>query len=344
MRGRLQIDLNALASNYRAYEKLSCGRSIGAVVKADAYGLGAERVCEVLQGEGCGVFFVAIAEEGEVLRRLFPDAQILVFEGAVPGSMEMLLEANLIPVINSYAQFKRWKEVSSRPVALHVDTGIGRLGFGTDIVRRDFDGIDIKLLMTHLACADEPDHPMNRLQLDEFTAVSDGFPGIATSIGNSAGILLGEHYVGDLGRPGIGLYGNVHLTDSDIVLHEVATLQGIILQVRDYGSGVSLGYGSSYTTDKPMKVATVGIGYADGVPRSLSNKGVMKVDGIRCPIVGSVSMDLTLIDVTGVEVSPGDWAELFGKSIHLVEVAKQANMISYEILTGVGQRIERVYL
>lgn len=342
MRGRLQVDLGALAKNFRAYSTFVQG-SVGAVVKADAYGLGAERIARVLFSIGCNTFFVAIAEEGKWLRRVLPKAQILVFEGVAPGSIDDLIAADLIPVVNNFAQLAMWETGWSRPIAIHVDTGIGRLGFSPDVNRSDFDGYSIEMILTHLACADDPNHPQNKDQIERFKKITNEFPGIPTSIGNSEGILLGPEFIGNIGRPGIGLYGRVSSLDS-LEITEVASLSGMVLQVERYGSGATLGYGSSYIAEKPIKVATVGIGYADGVPRSLSNCGVVSIAGRRCPIIGFVSMDLTLIDVTGLAVEPGDWAEFFGPQMALAEFADKASMLDYEILTGIGERVERIYV
>ena len=342
MRGRLQVDLGALATNFRAYSTLVQG-STGAVVKANAYGLGVERVSKALFSIGCDTFFVAIVEEGKQLRKVLPEARILVFEGVVPGSVDDLMAANLIPVVNNFNQLSMLETGWSGSIAIHMDTGIGRLGFGPGINRRDFDAYTIEMILTHLACADDPNRPQNKDQIERFQKITNNFPGIPTSIGNSEGILLGPEFIGNIGRPGIGLYGRGSSSDDSDIM-EVASLSGMVLQVEHYGSGASLGYGSSYIAEKPIKVATVGIGYADGVPRSLSNCGVVSIAGERCPIVGFVSMDLTLVDVTGLVVKPGDWAEFFGPQVALAEFADKARMLDYEVLTGIGERVERIYV
>ena len=343
MRGRLLVDLAALTANYQSYCALSPGTT-GAVVKADAYGLGAATVAPTLRDAGCDTFFVAQVEEGEALRSALPDAQILVFEGASGDSAAALAAAKLIPVINNEVQLQAWAPYAGEPMAVHVDTGIGRLGFDVSTSAAQFAGHNLAMLLTHLACADSPEHPQNALQLSRFAAVAKRFPGVVTSVGNSAGMDLGPEYCGDVARPGIGLYGGVTSPAGGPGKACVASLQGSVLQVREHPAGTDLGYGATFTTSKSTRVATVGLGYADGVPRLLSNHGEVAVAGVRCPIIGRVSMDLTLVDVTGVAVAEGDWVEFFGPTVGVAEVAGWAQTISYEVLTGVGSRVARSYL
>lgn len=344
MRSQLQVDLAALVANYRFY----CDRCAGAatmagVVKADGYGLGATEVARALAEAGCREFFVATAEEGYALRNMLADAAIYVFEGVTQESAATLAAARLIPVINHQGQLEAWAAHARMPVAVHVDTGMARLGFPDTVAPLDFDGFRLTLLATHLACADTPTHPLNEKQIRRFQVVAQRFHGVRTSIGNSAGLLLGGGYVGDLGRPGIGLYGGCPLAIDSNPLRTVATLSASVLQVRDVSAGESVGYGATYVAPADMQVATLGIGYADGLPRSLSNRGEVWIGGARCPIVGRVSMDLTLVDVSGSHVQPGDRAQLFGDRVSVDEVATWAETIAYEIFTGIGQRVERVY-
>lgn len=342
MRGRLLVDLAALTANYHSYCAINPGVT-GAVVKADAYGLGLAAVAPALQAAGCDSFFVAIAEEGELLRGVVPNARIYVFEGATPQTAAALAAADLTPVINNAAQLSAWQDYAANPVAVHVDTGMGRLGFSASLQPGDLAGFNVAMLMTHLACADTPDHPQNAAQITAFHEVAKRFPGVTTSVGSSAGMCLGTDYCGDLARPGIGLYGGVATVGGRPGAASVATLQGPVLQVREHPAGVALGYGASYITRSTTRVATVGLGYADGVPRLLSNCGEVAVAGTRCPIVGRVSMDLTLVDVTGVAVAVGDWIEFFGPTVALHEVAAWAQTITYEVLTSISSRVERRY-
>ncbi len=308
-----------------------------AVVKADAYGLGASTVAPALARAGCDTFFVAMVEEGEALRRDLPGARILVFEGATEATAHRLAAADLVPVINGPEQLAAWRAHAARPIAVHVDTGIGRLGFDCALHARTFSGFSVMLLLTHLACADAPQHAQNERQLEAFHQVARLFPGVPTSIGNSAGMRLGSQYCGDVARPGIGLY-------ADPGGSCVACLEGQVLQVREHPAQTPLGYGATYTTQEKCRVATVGLGYADGVRRALSNRGAAAVGEMRCPIVGRVSMDLTLVDVTRASATPGDWIEFFGPRVAVAEVADWAQTIAYEILTGIGPRVERVYI
>jgi len=323
---RLIVDLDALAANYRKFRDNASGGS-AAVVKANAYGLGMAPVARRLAAEGCRQFFVATDAEGRELRRILPNVEIFVFSGVVEGE-------GLIPVANHAAQIR------AGPVALHVDTGMHRLGF--DDPGEIPSGTEVRLLMTHLACADTPDHPLNEEQLARFQALAARFPGVPTSIANSAAILTG---VEGIGRPGIGLYGGNPYTTQENPMRCVATLEGEVLQVRKVVAGASVGYGASHVTGRDTTIAVVGMGYADGLPRALSNCGQAAFKTIRAPIIGRVSMDLTLVDVTDLpSVEPGDWIEFFGRSIGIDEVAAWADTISYEILTGVGNRVLRMYV
>jgi alanine racemase len=343
MRGRLLVDLAAVTANYRSYCALHSGTT-AAVVKADAYGLGSSAVASALHAAGCDTFFVALAEEGEALRAVLSQARILVFEGATSATAPLLAAADLIPVINNKSQLAAWRPYAGKPMAIHVDTGIGRLGFDTQVAAGQFADFKVAMLLTHLACADAPEHPQNELQLRAFGRVAARFPGVATSIGNSAGMCLGTEYCGDVARPGIGLYGGGFGNGDAPEAACVATLEGTVLQVREHPKNTQLGYGATYSTAAVTRVATVGLGYADGVPRLLSNRGEVAVGGVRCPILGRVSMDLTLVDVTSAPVETGDWVEFFGAVIPLDDVAGWAQTISYEVLTGIGSRVERSYL
>ena len=321
---RLTVDLDALAANYRAF-RARAPDGAAAVVKADAYGLGMQAVATRLAVEGCTSFFVATESEGLALREtLAADCDIFVFSGEVSA-------AGLLPVANQPSQLR------AGPVALHVDTGMQRLGFAPEDMP---DDADVVLLLTHLACADMPDHPLNAVQLERFEAVAARFPGVPVSIANSAGILNG---VRGIGRPGIGLYGGNPYSGRDNPMRCVATLEGQVLQVRHVPAGESVGYGASRVVTRDTTLAVVGAGYADGVPRRLSNRGEVAFGGARLPILGRVSMDLTQVDATEVAIEPGDWVEFFGPTVGVDEVAAWSETIAYEVLTGIGRRVERRY-
>ena len=322
---RLTVDLDALAANYRGF-RARAPDGVAAVVKADAYGLGMQPVAARLAVEGCTRFFVATEAEGLALREtLAADCDIFVFSGEVSAG-------GLVPVANQPSQLR------AAPLALHVDTGMQRLGFAPEDVP---DDAEVVLLLTHLACADTPDHPLNAVQLERFEAVAARFPGVPVSIANSAGILNG---VRGIGRPGIGLYGGNPYSDRDNPMQCVATLEGEVLQVRRVRAGESVGYGGSRVLARDATVAVVGAGYADGVPRLLSNRGEVAFAGLRLPILGRVSMDLTQVDATDVAIEPGDWVEFFGPTVGVDEVAAWSQTIAYEVLTGIGRRVQRRYL
>jgi alanine racemase len=342
--GRLRIDLGALVANYELLRDAALpGRTAG-VVKADAYGLGAAPVARALWAAGCLDFFVATAAEGASLRLALPDATIYVLEGALDDTVLELLSSGLTPVLNHAGQLELWRRLAGgQSAAVHVDTGMHRLGFPPDVTGRDFRGVRVCLLVTHLACADEPGHPMNAAQLARLAPVRDLFPGVPVSIGNSAGVHQGPRLAGDLGRPGIGLYGGNPYLDGPNPLAPVATLEGRILQLRHVAAGESIGYAAAFTAKSAMEVAVVGIGYADGLPRLLSNRGEAAFANRRCPIVGRVSMDLTTVDVTGLGARTDDWMEFMGGNVLLDEVAAWAQTASYEVLTGLGARLKREY-
>ncbi len=345
MRGRLQIDLAALVANYRLYcEKCEPASAVGGVVKADGYGLGVEAVARALHAAGCREFFVATCEEGLTLRAVLADARIYVFEGSTRDNAGQLAAARLVPVINHAGQLEAWRPYRQLPMAIHVDTGMARLGFDDSVAAAVFVDFAPELLVTHLACADVPDHWLNTEQLRRFARVTARFPGLRTSIGNSAGMLLGAPFSGDLGRPGIGLYGGNPFTGLANPMRCVATLSAQVLQVRAVAAGASAGYGATYVAASARDVAVVGIGYADGLPRLLSNRGQAWVNGQRRPIIGRISMDLTLLDVTGQQVRPGDWVQFFGDQVSVDEVGQWAESFAYEVLTGIGSRVERVYV
>lgn len=342
MPARLRINTDALADNYRLYCSAAAG-ACGAVVKADGYGTGLAAAAAVFAGLGCRHFFVATAAEGLALRGVLPEGAIFVLEGALRDTAKPLADAGLIPVVNHEEQLACWAPYRDRDVAVHVDTGMNRLGFSADIAAASCAGFRIALLMTHLACADDPDHPSNEAQLTRFASIAKRFPGIPTSIGNSAGGLLGRRFQGDLVRPGIGLFGGNPWLARPNPVQPVATLEAPILQIREVRSGESVGYGATWKSEGRRRLAVLGLGYADGLPRCLSNCGQAVVGGRRCPIVGRVSMDLTVVDVTDTRAAPGDRAELFGPALPVDEVAQQAGTIAYELLTGISRRVERVY-
>lgn len=349
--GVVEIDLGALARNYATLARAVAPRRCAAVVKADAYGLGVEPVARRLESAGCRHFFVATPEEGIALRGILADAEIFVLDGLAGSSPEELIAAGLTPVLNTRSEIDRWGRAG--PAAVHIDTGMSRLGLAAadvEAIGRERDAaaaIDVRYVMTHLACADEPVHALNRAQLAAFDTLRSLWPDALTSIGNSAGLLLGPEFSGDLARPGIALYGANPFVRAASPVEPVVTVKGRILQLRALAPGATVGYGATFAADAKKRIAVVGIGYADGYARRLGNRGVAEVAGQRVPVVGRVSMDLVCLDVTALAadaVTEGDWATMIGGSISLEEIAALAGTINYEVLTSLGPRLERHYL
>lgn len=345
MTSRLTVDLGAIAANYRTLCAAAGPSRCGAVVKADGYGLGATEIATRLRDEGCRDFFVADVHEANRLRPAIPDCALYVLAGATASSLAALEATGAIPVLNHAAQRDCWG--ARGPAAVQVDSGMHRLGFAADDVRpENFRNTDVVLLLTHLACADEPDHPQNRLQLDAFAEVAARFPGVPTSIGNSAATLSGPDWCGDLARPGIALYGSNPFANRSNPMLPVATLEAEVLQLRRVAAGDAVGYGASWVARGPRLIATVGAGYSSGVPRLLSNLGDAWVHGRRVPYVGRVSMDLVTLDATDLDgrIAVGDWVELVGANVTVDEVATLARTLGYEVLTGLGSRAPRRYV
>lgn len=348
--GSLRIDLDALAKNYRLLRDRAAPAECAAVVKADAYGLGVVPVARRLLREGCRRFFVATLAEAAELRTVTPDAAIYVLEGAAPAAVDELLALRVTPVLNSLEQVQRWRGCGR--ALLHIDTGMARLGLSSADVallaaRRELlEGIDLEFVLTHLACADEPEHPLNHEQLRRFESLRRQLPLAPTSIGNSAGSLFDSAHRGDLIRPGIALYGGNPFSDRPNPMAPVVTLRAPILQIREVAEPLTVGYGATYLASPPARLAILGVGYADGYPRCLGNRGTAAVHGRRVPVVGRVSMDLTCVDISALPrdvVRVGDAVELIGSVVGLDEVAEAAGTISYEILTGLGRRLVREY-
>jgi len=332
----LTIDLDAIAANYRRLRDLAAPSAIcAAVVKADAYGLGAAPVGLKLEAEGCRHFFVATVDEGLALRHTFEDA--------APG------EVSEIFVLSGPTDAEAGRPLSA---ALHVDTGMSRLGVTPtefETLARETNllaGIVPRLVMSHLACADEPNHPMNTDQRTAFEGLAGQFSGIARSLANSAGTLLGKEYHLEMVRPGIALYGPEPLINRTSKLSEAVVLKSNIAQVRQIDLPQTVGYGATHRATEPTRIATVPVGYADGYPRGLSNAGFAVVNGIQVPVVGRVSMDLITLDVSAVPVdrcAVGTDVTLLGDGIDIDDLADAAGTISYEILTHLGKRYHRVY-
>jgi alanine racemase len=360
---RITIDLSAIATNWRQLRDLSPGAETGAVVKADAYGMGAAPVAKALWEAGCKTFFVVFPQEGITLRAALPDARILVFAGLTSEAAPAFIAHTLTPMLNSETELRAWKAASvtagrALPCGINFDTGMNRLGFRPREaagLAADLEGIEVVLVSSHLACADAPHHRMNRQQLQTFKEIAANFPGVRRSLANSPGILLGSEFHFDLTRPGIALHGG-EATASGNPMQPVACFEARILQVRSAHSGETVGYGAVQTLSRDSRIAICAAGYADGIRRSMSGSnmaGMVEtgprgwVAGFSVPILGRVSMDLVALDVTELPHSSareGDWVEFFGPHVPLEEFAQCAGTIGYEALTGIGSRVARRYL
>lgn len=353
----LTVDLDALAANYRFFQAKACSScAVAGVVKADAYGLGAAPVAKALHALGCRFFFVATPEEGLVVRRVLDDSEsvVAILGGVYPGAEKDYAAHALTPVLNSLDEIARWKEaVPDAAALLHFDTGMNRLGLGpdeTEVLLHEKErvaGMNILFVMSHFACADEPCHPMTLAQRKKFDSIARHFPGAKRSLSNSAGLFHGAEFHYDMVRPGIALYGGAPLAGRENPMRPVVRLEARVLQTREVRKSESAGYGASYIFARNGTAATVALGYADGFLRSLSNRGKLWWRGKPLPIAGRVSMDLVILDLSGIEGElprPGDFVEVLGPHQDADALAAAAGTISYEILTGLGARYERRYI
>ena len=344
-RAVLTIDLDAVAANWRALDaRTAPDVETAAVVKADGYGLGAAPVAQRLRAAGARTFFTALAEEAAALREaLGREPAIHFFSGLLPGDAALCQSHDLIPCLNSAAQIADFvKRLPGRPCALQVDSGMNRLGIEADeaksaagLIARAAPG----LVMSHLACADTPAHPMNAAQADAFERIAAIAPRARRSLSATGGIMLGPRWAYGLTRPGIGLYGGAPHMDA----LPVVTLSLPVIQVRDMAPGESAGYGATWTAARPSRVATLAAGYADGLIRAIGSGGVMLYAGdVACPLVGRVSMDLITVDVTDLPRVP-DRLEILNARQTIDDLARAAGTIGYEILTSLGGRYDRAY-
>jgi alanine racemase len=333
---RLKVDHAAIVENWRFFKKQAPTAAVSAVVKADGYGLGAVNAARALAQAGARVFFTATSAEALAVRKAIGDGpQVFVLNGVTADDAEMLSGAKLMPVLNSIAQIQLWN--ARGPAALHIDTGMNRLGIGPEELAQSMvalKGTTLALVMSHLACASDVKHEKNAVQLKRFVDAATLFPKAPLSLASTGGILIGPEYHFDLVRPGIGLYGNGGLDADNPQLSAVATIEAPILQVRDVEPGETFGYGATFTATKKMRTATVALGYADGYLRSLSGRGYGFLAGAKRPLLGRVSMDLIILDVTGfAEAQPGAMVEFLGANAPLEEIAALSGTLPYEILT-----------
>jgi alanine racemase len=352
----LTIDLAALAENWRQLAKRAKNAECAAVVKANGYGLGIEPVSRALLAAGCETFFVAHLSEGEILRQLAPQARIFVLNGLPPAASKLFARSGLVPVLGSLPEIAEWvdfcrRDGASHPAALHIDTGMNRLGLSRrDLprAREAMASFTPALAMSHFVSAEDMSAPRNHRQIERFFEACAQLPPLPASLCNSSGMFLEEAPLLDLARPGYALYGGNPTPGSDNPMRRVVGLTAAVLQVREIQAGETAGYNGRWTAPSRRKLATINIGYADGFPRSgsVGEIGVaVFAGGAFCPVVGRISMDLSIIDISEAEpLSRGDRVEILGPHISVDDLATEAGTIGYEILTGLGKRYAREYI
>lgn len=350
----VDIDLGALCDNYTMLRNSAPGAEMAAVVKCDAYGLGLAPVANALaRRRQCRTFFVAYPEEGAQLRKALgasaPDATIYVFNGPLPDTIKIFESAALTPVINSAEQAAKWAaRKPGAPCALHVDTGMNRLGAPVDQLAelQSLSNLNVGVVMSHLACGSAPDHAKNAEQRAAFETAAAFFPDAQRSLSASAGAMMDASYHFDLARTGIALYGGSPFDADDERIKPVVTLNAPIVQLRALKASETVGYGATFTASRPTVIATVALGYGDGFPTAGSGRASAVIAGEPAKIAGRVSMDLIGLDVTDLKTPPkiGDTAEFFGKSASLHGAAHACRTIPYELLTGLGGRVDRRYV
>lgn len=355
----LTIDLDAVRWNYRFLRsKLGARVRCGAVVKADAYGLGARYVAPALYAEGCREFFVAHLDEGLRLRPLLPESSIYILNGLPSGGEADCADAGLVPVLNSLEQCHAWsvraRELGKAlPAVVQVDSGMNRLGMSQREIAgwvkggSQLAGVDVRFVMSHLACADLPSHVANVMQLEKFRRLAEYFPGSLRSLANSSGIFLGRDFHHDVVRPGAALYGVNPIPTQVNPMRPAVRLSARVVQVREADEGDHVGYGWDFRTNSAARLATLSIGYADGLLRALGKGGVVYFEGHALPIAGRVSMDSITVDVSNLQpdrLGPGSDVEVIGDHQSVDDLAEAMGTIGYEVLTGLGHRYERNYL
>jgi alanine racemase len=359
---RLTIDLGAIQRNWQALDRVSAGALTGAAVKADGYGTGAVPVSKALYAAGTRFFFVATPDEGLAVRAALPESHIFVLNGLFPGAAPLYVGERLMPVLNSLPMLEEWLVAclgrnEALPAALHFDTGMNRLGFRlgeASIVKRMVEevGYAPQMIMSHLACADQPQHEKNRTQLALFSSVIAQFPGVPASLANSAATMTSREMHFQMVRPGIALYGGRAVNGRKNPMVPAVTLEAPILQVRECKTGESVGYGATYILPRDTRIAVIGLGYADGFIRSASSTnqhagGRAFIRGRICPVLGRVSMDMFEVDITdlGTDVPlPGEMVEVLGPNVTVDDQADPAGTIGYEFLTSLKGRYSRTYV
>ena len=354
----LVIDVDAIVSNYQTLRSKLTNAHCAATLKANAYGLGIKKIAPALDKAGCPTFFVATLDEAVELRKILTSKRksILVLNGFLTGTGSIFKQYNITPVLNNSRQLEKWVDFNTtlkerQKAALHLDTGMNRLGLDNTDLRRLMNNpqilikANIYMLLSHLACSDEPKNPMNKNQLLEFNSWIKHLPSMTASFANSGGIYLGEKFHFDLVRPGLALYGSVpgHLQND---LKNCISLYGRVLQLREVDKGQLIGYGGTYKLPKKARIATIGVGYADGYQRVLSGSSTVFHRGFPLPLVGRISMDSITVDISSLpdnNLKEGDFVELLGKHFTIDQAASLAQTVPYEMITGLGRRHYRYY-
>lgn len=362
----LRVDLAALAANYKTMQKHAGAAQTSAVVKADGYGLGMAQIVPTLAAAGCKVFWVAQLNEGIALRALLPEAVIYVLNGVPRCTAKEFAAHDLRPCLITMAQVQEWQaycqdnhqDNAPLPACLFVDSGFNRLGFGelgvAELAAKPqlFDGWELSLIASHLACADDPTHPMNAAQLERFRNALAALPKAPASLANSGGTMLGPDYHFDMVRTGTMLYGCSATGREEDALLPIANLRAPLLQTRQLSAGDSIGYGATFTASGEMTIGIASLGYGDGLSRHFGTHSPSKVrftiGGHPVALLGRVSMDSLAVDLTdlaGLARPPavGDMVEIFGTDNPIDRLARQGNTISYELLTSLGSRYNRIY-
>jgi alanine racemase len=359
--GILTVDLDAIVANWRKLEKSAVPAECAGVIKANAYGCGVEPVARALAGAGCKTFFVATLDEARAVRAAVPQATIYALDGFFQNCGEAFAKIDCKPVIGDLNELAEWDVFCRRSgwaggVAIHIDTGMNRLGLTLTeaqgiIPRINAGDHGVTLVMSHLACAETLNHPLNAKQLSTFREIASLFSNVPASLANSSGVFLGLPFQFDLVRPGAALYGINPTPEADNPMQPVVEVKARIVQIRNLERGESVGYGANWTARRPTRLAVVAAGYADGYFRAASsNDGTrgaeVVVAGKRCPVAGRVSMDLMAVDVTDLPnnaVRRGHMVTLIGEGITVDELAHHFGTIGYEVLTSLGSRYARVY-
>jgi alanine racemase len=338
---RLHLDGDALVANWRTLARLSGKAATGAAVKANGYGLDAREVVTRLRDAGCKDFFVAHWGEAEAIADLVPPGRISVLNGIAQGDVQPAIALGAIPVLNTPQQVAMWKSANAGRCHVMIDSGINRLGIGPEQLCSDLlDGLEIDILMSHLASADE-DVEQNANQLSRFTELSETIEPMRRSLANSAGIMLGSKYHFDLTRPGLSIYGGIARSEMADQINPVVRIASRILQVRQLQANDPVGYNATHICSKTTRVATLAIGYADGYLRSFSNVGKVIIRGIEAPVIGRVSMDLVTVDISSVpDLVEGDWIDI---EYDLIGASRLTGLSQYELLTGLGSRSQRIW-